>query len=248
MGDTPVETHQTPIFDQTLLFKPQMKQNPKRKQRKEAEVSNDVSEDEDHVPTPFSDPLLTEKVAQAKEIAALKKKVTKLNKWRKSRSRGLERLKKFGSVRRVKSPMKKDGLGAQEDASKQGRMIEEIDQNVEIALDDETHGRTNDDEMFGVDDLDGEEVVMETTTGVKDSAALTIDVTEDEVTTAQALVVLKSIKPKDKGKAKMIKPEVPIKRKEQMRIYEEYARKLKAEEQEATRLSKAQQDEEANNS
>nr|GEV55850.1 hypothetical protein [Tanacetum cinerariifolium] len=69
---------------------------------------------------------------------------------RKLRSGGLRRLKKIGSDRRVKSPMEKDGLGVQEDASKRGRMI---DQNAEIALDDETRGRTNDDEMFGVDDL-----------------------------------------------------------------------------------------------
>nr|GFC94719.1 hypothetical protein [Tanacetum cinerariifolium] len=53
---------------------------------------------------------------------------------------------------------------------------------------------------------------------------------------------------KDKGKAKMIKPEVPIKRKEYMKIDEEYARKLEAKEQEETRLNRAQQDEEANNS
>nr|GEV98083.1 hypothetical protein [Tanacetum cinerariifolium] len=72
------------------------------------------------------------KDAQAKEIAALKNKVTKLTKWRKSRSRGLRRLKRIGSCRRMKSLMKKDGLGDQEDASKQGRMIEEIDKNAEI--------------------------------------------------------------------------------------------------------------------
>nr|GEW19216.1 hypothetical protein [Tanacetum cinerariifolium] len=155
---------------------------------------------------------------------------------------------------------------------------------------------TNDDEMFRVDDLVGEEVVMETTTGVKDSAAPTIDVTKDEITMAQALAALKSTKPKlvvqeqemstiilvvvtivttvvqtlrakgivfhvqkqsqipivssskDKGNAKMIELEVPIKKKDQMRIDEEYARKLEAKEQEALRLSRAQQNKEANNS
>nr|GEX11007.1 ribonuclease H-like domain, reverse transcriptase, RNA-dependent DNA polymerase [Tanacetum cinerariifolium] len=60
-------------------------------------------------------------------------------------------------------------------------------------------GRTNDDEMFKVDDLAGEEVVMdsaaELVTIVKDSDALTTDVTEDEITMAQALAALKSIKP-----------------------------------------------------
>nr|GEV03380.1 ribonuclease H-like domain, reverse transcriptase, RNA-dependent DNA polymerase [Tanacetum cinerariifolium] len=178
---------------------------------------------------------------------------------------------------------------------------QEIDQNAEIALDDETQGMTNDDEMFGVNDLAGEEVVMDTTTGeheekiiedvstvepvttagevvtttiVKDSAATT-DVTEDEITMAQSLVALKTTKPKvmvqeqqmsttipavatkfttavptprAKGKAKMIKPEVPIKKKDHMRIDEEYARKLEAKKQEAARLSKAQKDKEAKNS
>nr|GEZ25571.1 hypothetical protein [Tanacetum cinerariifolium] len=131
-----------------------------------------------------------------------------------------------------------------------GSMIEEIDQNTKIALDDKTQGRTNDDEMFGVDDLAGEEVVVETTIGIKDSTAPTTDVTEDEITMAQTLAASKSVNPKvvDKGKTKMIEPEVPLKKKEHIRIDEEYARKLQAEEQELARLSRAQQDKEANNS
>nr|GEX01278.1 putative ribonuclease H-like domain-containing protein [Tanacetum cinerariifolium] len=65
-----------------------------------------------------------------------------------------------------------------------------------IALDDETQGRTNDDEMFRVDDLVGEEVVVETTTSIKDSAAPTTDVTKDKIIMAQALAALKIVKPK----------------------------------------------------
>nr|GEU52687.1 reverse transcriptase domain-containing protein [Tanacetum cinerariifolium] len=202
---------------------------------------------------------------------------TSLQEQRKSRSGGLGRFKKFGSGRRLKSPLEKDSLGAHEDASKQGRMIEEIDQNAEIALDDGAQGRKNDDEMFGDDDLAREEVVMdsvaEPVTNVKDSAAPTTDVTKDEITMAQALAALKSVKAKvviqeakgivfrkqkqsqipiissskDKGKAKMIEPEVPFKKKDQMRIDKEYARKLQVEEQEATRLSRSQKDEESNN-
>nr|GFB85197.1 hypothetical protein [Tanacetum cinerariifolium] len=53
--------------------------------------------------------------------------------------------------------------------------------------------------MFRVDDLDGEEVVMETTTGVKDSDAPTKNVTEDEITMAQVLAALKSVKPKGRS-------------------------------------------------
>nr|GEZ63646.1 hypothetical protein [Tanacetum cinerariifolium] len=233
------------------------KQQPRRKQRKEAEVSHDESEDEDHVPTPSGDPLPSgDDSSILNELMVF---CTSLQEQRKSRSRWLRILKKIGSCKRVKSLMEKDSLGAQEDASKQERMIEEIDQNTEIALDTETQGRTNDNEMFGVDDLAGEKVVMETTTGVKDSAAPITDVTEDEITMAQALAALKSTKAKvvvqeakgivfheqkqsqiptvssskDKGKAKMIEPEVSIKKKDQMRIDEELlAKRLQAREKE----------------
>nr|GEW43705.1 hypothetical protein [Tanacetum cinerariifolium] len=242
MGNTPVGTHQTPIVDQPSTFKPRKKQKPKRKQRNEAEVSNDESKDEDHVPTPSSDPL----------------------------------------------PSGEDSF-----------ILNEL---MVFCTSLQEQGRINDDEMFGVDDRAGEEVVMDTTTAeheeqiiedvsiaepvtnagkvvtttiVKDSVAPTTGVTEDEITMAQALAKLNSIKPKvvvqeqemstiipatviivttavptlrAKGKAKMIEPEVPIKKKYQMRIDEKYARRLEAEEQEAARLSRAQQDEEANNS
>nr|GFA66783.1 hypothetical protein [Tanacetum cinerariifolium] len=211
-------------------------QKPRRKQRKEAEVSNDESEDEDHVLIPSSDPL----------------------------------------------PSSEDSF-----------ILNEL---MVFCISLQEQERTNDEEMFRVNDLDGEEVVIETTTGVKDSVAPTTDVTEDKITMAQALVALKSIKPKvvvqeqetsttilaaatkdttavptlrakgivfhkqkqsqiltvsslkDKGKAKVIESEVLLHKKDQMRIDKEYARKLQAEEQEATKLSRAQQDEEANNS
>nr|GEU60373.1 hypothetical protein [Tanacetum cinerariifolium] len=236
MGDTPVKIHQRPIVDQPSTSKPHKKQQPRRKQRKEAEVSNDESKDEDHVSTPSSGPLPSgEDSFILNELMvfciSLQEHVLDLQE-------------------------AKDGLGAQENASKQGRMTEEIDQNAEIALDDETQVRTNDDEMFGVDDLAGEEVVIETTTGVNDSVAPTTDVTEDEVTMAQALAALKSTKPKVvvqeqetsttiPAAAIIVTTAVPTPR---QWIDEEYARKLKAKEQEAERLSKAQQDEEANKS
>ncbi|GJX31200.1 putative reverse transcriptase domain-containing protein [Tanacetum coccineum] len=53
---------------------------------------------------------------------------------------------------------------------------------------------------------------------------------------------------KDKGKAKMIKPEKPLKKKEKIRLNEELALKLQAEEEEQARLArkKAEKDEEAN--
>nr|GFD42959.1 hypothetical protein [Tanacetum cinerariifolium] len=122
------------------------------------------------------------------EIAALKKKVSKIIQWRKLRSRGLRRLKKISSCRRVKSLLENDSLGAQEDASKQGRMIVEIDQDDKVALDDDAQGRTNDDEMFRVDDLAGEEVVINTTTRKHEEHIIKDVSTAKPVTTAGEVV------------------------------------------------------------
>nr|GFD09292.1 hypothetical protein [Tanacetum cinerariifolium] len=125
---------------------------------------------------------------------------------------------KIGSGKRVKSRLEKDSLGAQEDASKQGRMIEEIDQEDEIALDADTQGRKTDDEI-------AKGIVFH-------------EQKQSHIPTVSSS--------KDKVKAKMIEPKVPIKKKDQIRMDEEYSRQLEGEEQKAARLSRAQQDEEAN--
>ncbi|GKC70278.1 hypothetical protein Tco_1116161, partial [Tanacetum coccineum] len=197
-----------------------------------------------------------------------------------------------GAASRVESYKDIASLGHQEDASKQGRMIDNIDQDEEIKLVDETQGRIDDQDMFGVNDLDGDEVIMDDTAGkseeqsakvaeievstadpvttagkviitvdVEVSAALTTTrTTDDELTLAQTLIEIKAAKPKaitiaattvtaattrpkdkgiimqepseipslkpivssqkpsqpkEKGKAKMVEPERPLKRKEQ---------------------------------
>ncbi|GJS86094.1 putative ribonuclease H-like domain-containing protein [Tanacetum coccineum] len=91
-----------------------------------------------------------------------------------------------------------------------------------------------------------EKFVKEVVITAKVSAAATI--TTEEVTLAQALAELRSVKPKDKGKAKMIKPEKPLKMKEQIRLDKELAFKLQAEEEEQERLAreKAEKVEKAN--
>nr|GEU79937.1 hypothetical protein [Tanacetum cinerariifolium] len=125
------------------------------------------------------------------------------------------------------------------------KMIKEIDQDYEIALDVDTQERKTDDEMFEVDDLTREEVV--TTIANKVSAAPTINVTEDKIIMAQALAALKSVKPTIPAAATNVTTVVPTPRaKGIIRMDKEYARLLEAEEQEAARLSRAQQDEEAN--
>nr|GEV45768.1 hypothetical protein [Tanacetum cinerariifolium] len=142
------------------------------------------------------------KIAQAKEITKLKKRVKKLKKRRKSIPARLRRLKKIGTSKQVESSEEKDSLGAQEDvtlqdASKQGRSIEDIDLDVKIALDDESQGRMQDTYMFEVDDLEV------TVASVEDSVApttVTIADVNDELTLANTLIAIKIAKPKEHDK------------------------------------------------
>ncbi|GKC34205.1 hypothetical protein Tco_1046589 [Tanacetum coccineum] len=225
------------------------------------------------------------KTAQAQEITSLKLRVKKLEKKGGSRTYRLKRLYKVGRSRRIES-FEEESLGNQEDASKQGR-IDDIDADKDIYLVN-VH---RDEDMFGVNDLEGNEVVIESEVADKD-----VNLSVDEVTLSQALTALKSAKVqekgdvikvpsvpvsaastkvstvipttaatkitavssrpiakgivKDKGKGKMVEEE-PIKKmskKELLKLDEELAFKLQAEEDEEKRLAreKAQKVEEAN--
>ncbi|GKE96993.1 hypothetical protein Tco_1581848, partial [Tanacetum coccineum] len=113
-------------------------------------------------------------------------------------------------------------LGDQEDTSKQGRKINDIDADAEITLVDETRGRHNDDPMFDTGVLNDEEVFagqdmaekevstadpgtttgeVVTTANVKVSIAspTAATITNVELTLAQTLAELKSARPKTKG-------------------------------------------------
>ncbi|GJT42760.1 reverse transcriptase domain-containing protein [Tanacetum coccineum] len=112
--------------------------------------------------------------------------VKKLEKKGGSRTHKLKRLYKVGLSRRVESS-DEERLG-EEDTSKQGR-IADIDADAGINL-VSTHFDADTD-MFGVHDLVGDEVVVETEVASKD-----VNLSVDEVTLAQALAALKSAKPK----------------------------------------------------
>nr|GEW08221.1 retrovirus-related Pol polyprotein from transposon TNT 1-94 [Tanacetum cinerariifolium] len=202
--EIPTDLYHTHIVTQPSSSLPQKKQKSRRKQRKEIEVPSPSSEipNDEWLPTTSNDPLpsgedrmqLNElmilctnlqkyvldleeaKTAQAKEIACLKKRVKKLEQKRKSRTLRLKRLRK-------------------------GRMIDNIDQDVEITLVDDTYGRINKEDMFGVNDLDGDEVVVDvsaiTTDGIKvTTAATTLQIIKDELTLAQTLIEIKAAKSK----------------------------------------------------
>ncbi|GJX26686.1 hypothetical protein Tco_0232982 [Tanacetum coccineum] len=226
--------------------------------------------------TKLSDRVLdleTTKTAQAKEIASLKKRVKKLERKRKSKTPGMKRLFKIGISAQVVSS-DDEGLGDQEDASNQGRKIDDIDKDVEVTLVDETQEWYDDAQIIDTNIFNGEEVfvaeqsekvvkevvstaeivvqepVQSTTTTASSTIPKAKSITfrdPGESTTRTTLTPIPS-NIKDKGKAKMIEPEKPLKMKEQIRLDEELAFKLQAEEEEQAKLAreKAEKVEEAN--
>ncbi|GKE19870.1 hypothetical protein Tco_1431382, partial [Tanacetum coccineum] len=144
----------------------------------------DETANEENVPTHSNDPLLSgedrlkleelmtlctnlhnrvldlkhTKTTQALEIESLKRWVNKLEKKQSSRTPKLKRLFKIGRSAQVVSS-EDEGLGDQEDASKQGRKITDINQDTEVTLVDETQGRYDDAQMFDTDVFNGEEVI-----------------------------------------------------------------------------------------
>ncbi|GJX85058.1 putative ribonuclease H-like domain-containing protein [Tanacetum coccineum] len=119
-----------------------------------------------------------------------------------------------------------ESLG-EEDASKQGRKIDDIDADEGVTLVDETaenQGRFNDEEMFDAGVLDGEEVFSNaeqevvavkevhveevekvisiakvTTAGIEVTTASATTTTADDLTLAQTLMEIRSARPKVKG-------------------------------------------------
>ncbi|GKA99191.1 hypothetical protein Tco_0827128 [Tanacetum coccineum] len=192
------------------------------------------------------------KTTQAEEIVSLKRRVKKLEQKKRSRSHGLKRLHKVGMSRRVESFGDEDSLG--EHASKQERRINAIDADEDITLVNVQY----DAEIFDVNTLTGDEVFAEQEVAAKD-----VNLTIDEVTLAQALAALKSVKPKvkgvviqepsttttttissqqpsqDKGKGIMVEePVKTMKKKDLIRLDEETAKRLQAEFDEEERLAR----------
>ncbi|GKA64771.1 hypothetical protein Tco_0764478 [Tanacetum coccineum] len=162
-----------------------------------------------------------------------------------------------GLSRRVES-FEDEDLG--EDASNQGRRINVIDADEDITLVNDQ----DDADMFDVNDLHGDEVIIDNVDVVKTAeetvnaatkttttTTTTATITNVEITLAQALAELKSAKPKavkDKGKGIMIEEPVveqvkPMKRLEQIRLDEELTFKLqlRAEEKRNRPPTRAQQ-------
>nr|GEZ48310.1 hypothetical protein [Tanacetum cinerariifolium]GEZ48329.1 hypothetical protein [Tanacetum cinerariifolium] len=139
------------------------------------------------------------KIAQARKISSLKKRVKRLEKKKWSRTHGLKRLYKVGLSARVKSSSE-ESLG-EENASKQGRKITGMDVDKELSLVDESTEKQG--EAQNIQNIIEEVIEDITTAGIKETisiaALITTDVTIDYITLAKALEALKTSKPKIKG-------------------------------------------------
>ncbi|GJT79466.1 hypothetical protein Tco_1053808 [Tanacetum coccineum] len=228
-SDHPTDSNQIPIVDQpSTSSQPKQKQKSKRKQMKEAEVAHDETKHEESVLD-----LEKAKSDQAIEIASLKKRVDKLEKRRKFRTTGLKRLKKVGACRRIESS--NDSLGAQEDASKQGRRIEDIDADAKVTLVNETQERQDEELMFDTRVLDGDEMFVDAITGEKDEQSTKLDdsnvgeavttagVEDSALPTTVSKLTVSVTHPsiKDKGKGIMQESERPLTKKDQVALDED---------------------------
>nr|GFB55852.1 hypothetical protein [Tanacetum cinerariifolium] len=168
--------------------------------------------------------LETDNAAQKLEIVQLKARVKKLEKANKIKSSKLRRLRKVRASRRVESS---DGM---EDVFNQGRMIADMDMNegiklvkgAEIAESEGRHAEKQT-EIYNMDlDLDHSLKVL----SMQEDDSKVQEVVE-VVTTAKLITETPSVK--DKGKGILVETPKPLKKKDQIEMDAEYARKLQEE-------------------
>ncbi|GKE74755.1 hypothetical protein Tco_1536796, partial [Tanacetum coccineum] len=207
-SDHPTDSTQIPIIDQpSLSSQPKKKQPSKKAQRQEAEVLD----------------LEKAKDAQAKEIAALKKRIQRLEKKKNSRPTGLKRLKKVvldADEMPVEAKVdEKDEQSTKPDDSTTGEAIKAIKPKVVTTA-------------------------ATTTTTTRPKARGVVVQEPSEFSIPQETQPSSS---KDKGKCIMIEPKVPLKRKDQIALDKQIARdiqaKLDAELIEEQKLARKQEEE-----
>ncbi|GJY59214.1 hypothetical protein Tco_0459106 [Tanacetum coccineum] len=197
----PTNSHSTPIITQPSSSKPQKKQS-RRKQKKDSGPTDpilDEATNEEHVSTPSYDPSQSGKDRlQLTELmslcTSLQEKVLDLEKEKTAQAKEIASLKK------------------------RGRKIDDLDDDDEVTLIDETQERNDEEMLFDVqDDLQGEEVVAEkkvaekevsaadpvttagevvTTANVEVTTTSAPTTTIDELTLSQTLIEIKAAKPK----------------------------------------------------
>nr|GEY27216.1 hypothetical protein [Tanacetum cinerariifolium] len=199
----------TPLFE-TMMVQPQEDMG------EDSEIPNE------HVTTTSNDPLSGEDRLKLTELMEL---YTQLQ----SRVLALE-------TTNVNQALEIGSLQRREDASKQRRMIKDLDADEGVTLVDKTWGR-NDQDMFDTSIFDEEEVVAEKEakalidirTSKPKAKRIMIPEPTETSTPTQIDSSQQSSKAKDKGKSKMIEPEKPLKKKDQIMIDEEVVKNIEAQ-------------------
>nr|GEZ01198.1 hypothetical protein [Tanacetum cinerariifolium] len=208
-----------------------------------------------------------DKVAQAREITKLKRRVKKLEKGNRVKVLKLKRLKKVRTSQRIDTS--EDIVMA--DTSNQGRMIDDLDKDDVVALKDNKEKEKKEEEVKD-DPVQGRQVkihkidmnhaskvlsmqednpakvqevvdVVTTTkliTEVVTAASKTVTAASTTISAAEpqvpadpeeesTTIIPVDIKSKDKGKGIMVEEPKPLKKKQQVKMDEEYARKIHEE-------------------
>ncbi|GKC08091.1 hypothetical protein Tco_0999701 [Tanacetum coccineum] len=198
----PTDPQHTPTIIQPSTSQPQLKQRSRRPKRKDTEVpqpSGPTKNVVDEAVNKEMNDSLVRAATTAIGLNAEQDNVKELEKKGGSRTNKLKRLYKVGKSTRVISS-DEASLGDQEDASKQGRKIDDIDKDAEIKLVHETQGRYGDEEMFDTGVLDAlkSEKVQEKDNVVEDLSK-SITTTPTLTTTAATTITTINIRPRAKG-------------------------------------------------
>ncbi|GJS37633.1 ribonuclease H-like domain-containing protein [Tanacetum coccineum] len=146
-SEMPTDPHHTPTIIQPSTSQPQKKQRPRRPKRKDSEVPQPSGPT-----TNVADKSVNEEMDDS------------------SGPRHQDNLGDTIARTRFENVFKtsNDSLLVGEDASKQGRKIDDIDKDAEYTLVHETQGRYSDEEMFDTCVLDDDEVLAEAEVTIKD--------------------------------------------------------------------------------
>ncbi|GKE11148.1 hypothetical protein Tco_1414699, partial [Tanacetum coccineum] len=211
--------------------------------------------------TKLSDRVLdleTTKTAQGKEIASLKKRVKKLERKRKSKTPRMKRLFKIGRFAQVVSFEDEDVFNGEEVfvTEQSEKVIKEVVSTAEVSAaaiittEEITLAQALAELRSAKPKIVVQEPVQSTTTIAPSTIPKAKSITFRDLSESTTRTTLTSIPSniKDKGKAKMIEPEKPLKMKEQIRLDKELDFQLQVEEEEQARLTreKAEKVEEAN--
>ncbi|GJT21987.1 hypothetical protein Tco_0891924, partial [Tanacetum coccineum] len=256
--DHPTDSTQIPIIDQpSSSSQPKKKQPSKKAYRQEAEVPQDETDHEESVPTPSNDPQpsgedsmqLTElmvlctklqtqvldlqkaKDAQAKEIAALKRRILKLDDDKTQERQDDDLMFDTRVLDDDEMPVEakvdgKDEQSTKPDDSTAGEAVTTAsvdDSAIPITIEEITLAQT----LIHIKAAKPKVVTTAATT-TKTTRPKARGVVVQEPSEFRVPQETQPSSSKDKGKGIMIKPEVPLKRKDQIALDEQIARDIQA--------------------